>query len=64
MLFLMAFALNFQLQPFPTFDIQSNVERFLSVTRLFVGKPSNSLIHNSERTVALVFSFSMANLYS
>ena len=60
----MAFAFNLQLQLFPTFHKQLNFEKSLSAIRLFVGKPSNSSIRNSERTVALVFSFLLANPYS
>ena len=64
MVFLMAFALNKQLQLFPTFDKQSRAGKSLSAIRLFVCKPSNSTIRNSETTVALVCSFSLANPYS
>ena len=64
MLFLKAFALKLRSRLLPTFDKQSGVEKFLSAIMLFVGKPSNSLIHNSGITGALVSSFLLANSYS
>ena len=60
----MYFALNIQLQLFPTFDKQSNFGNYLSTIRLLISKPSNSSICNSERTVALVFLFSLTNPHS
>ena len=64
MLFLKAFPLKLRSRLLPTFDKQSGVEKFLSAIMLFVGKPSNSLIHNSGITGALVSSFLLANSYS
>ena len=56
-----SFYLEIAITAFQTFYKRSSFEKSLSTIRLFLGKPSNLSIYNSERTVALAFPFSLGN---